>query len=78
MEKRRMAKKGAAQDQGTVLTSTSIEKFKCPCGQGWTVTEQTGFARNKRCMTTIECDACRQMYMILNEKGGNWSLVPQD
>ena len=78
MDKKRMPRKDAVRDQGPVQANPSVEKFKCPCGKGWIVTEQTGFARNKRSMTTIECDACSEQYMILNEKGDNWALVPQD
>lgn len=54
-----------------------VDKFKCPCSKGWIVSEFDPRSRKKQRMTTLQCESCREHYVILNEESYNWTLVPR-
>lgn len=76
MDRKRVSHEAEAWGRGQVQGHTIIDKYKCPCGKGFIVTEQDTHVGHKQRITTIECKECIQKYKILNETSYNWSLVP--
>lgn len=60
---------------GAVKGHTIIEKYLCPCGNSFIVTERDTHVGFKQFNAWIVCSNCIQRYKIINPNSRSWSIV---
>ena len=67
-----------AYGYGPTWGETITEKYECPCGKGFILTEHDTHTGHKQFFASLNCKECEKRYEIINASSRSWSLVSRN